>query len=144
MPEQEPCELPPTNGGSPAGAPSAPSHPHYREEPNETEQEPEPSSAYDIVIFCHAHNSSHLVQALEDESQQAPDELPMDVLWSGESSVLHQGVIVLEWQGALNPAFLQSPSIDHEIFDYVVCGWSVDEPTDQEEKRESEPEERQE
>jgi len=84
-------------------------------------QEQEPATSYaDIVIFCHPRNVRNLVQALEVQIKHAEGELPMFVLWSGVSGVLHQGVIVLEWKGKVTPAFLHNLSIDQEIFDYVV------------------------
>lgn len=84
-------------------------------------QEQEPVTSYaDIVIFCHPRNVRNLVQALEAQIKQAAGELPMFVLWSGVSGVLHQGVIVLEWKGKITPAFLHNLNIDHEIFDYVI------------------------
>lgn len=88
------------------------------------EQTQEPTSSYaDIVLFCHPRNVSNLVRTLEDEIEHAAGELPLFVLWSGVSGVLHQGVIVLEWEGMPSKAFLHSLSIDHEIFDYVVYTW---------------------
>ncbi len=82
-------------------------------------QEPGTCSA-ELVIFCHPRNVGNLVRSLEDEITHAAGALPMRVLWSGRSHILHQGVIVLEWEGKPTPAFLHSLSIDHEIFDYVV------------------------
>lgn len=87
------------------------------------EREPASSNA-DIVIFCHPRNMGNLVQSFQDEIKHAVGALPMRVLWSGVSSVLHQGVMVLEWEGKVTSAFLQSLSIDHEIFDFVVYGWT--------------------
>ena len=84
-------------------------------------QEKEPVTSHaDIVIFCHPRNVRNLVQALEAQIKHAEGELPMFVLWSGISGVLHQGVVILEWRGKVTPTFLHSLSIDHEIFDYVV------------------------
>lgn len=90
---------------------------------NNQVQEPAPEYA-DIVIFCHPRNVGNLVQALEGQIKHADGALPMFVLWSGVSGVLHQGVIVVEWEGKVTPAFLNSLSIDHEIFDYVVYDWT--------------------
>lgn len=84
-------------------------------------QEKEPVTSYaDIVIFCHPRNVRNLVQAFESQIKHAAGELPVIVLWSGSSGLLHQGVIVLEWKGVVKPAFLHNLSIDYEIFDYVV------------------------
>ena len=76
--------------------------------------------AYDIVVLCHPRNVSNLVQTFEYEIKDAAGALPLSVLWSGLSGGLHQGVIVLEWQGKLTPRFLQNLSIDQEIFDYII------------------------
>jgi hypothetical protein len=83
------------------------------------EQEPATTSA-DLVIFCHPRNVGNLVRSFEDEIKHAAGALPMHVVWSGRSHVLYQGVIVLEWEGKVTPAFLHNLSIDSEIFDYVV------------------------
>ena len=89
-------------------------------------QEPEEAtSSATIVIFCHPRNVQNLVQLFEMQIRHAAGELPMFVLWSGVSGVLHQGVIVLEWEGKVSPAFLKNVSIDHEIFDYVVYDWTL-------------------
>ncbi len=95
---------------------------------NTPEQESDPGYA-DIIIFCHPRNVSDMVQMFEMQIKHAEGELPMFVLWSGVSGVLHQGVIVLEWEGKVTPAFLNSLSLDHEIFDYVVYDyrWTQDE-----------------
>lgn len=92
---------------------------------NTPEQGVAPGPEYaDIVIFCHSRNVGNLVQMFEMQIKHAAREFPMFVLWSGVSGVLHQGVIVLEWEGKVTPAFLNSLSLDHEIFDYVVYDWT--------------------
>jgi hypothetical protein len=84
------------------------------------------SNYADIMVFCHPRNVENLVQSFEAEIKHAAGELPMCVLWSGVSGVLHQGVIILEWEGKVTPAFLHNLSIDHEIFDFVVCEFRVE------------------
>ena len=96
--------------------------------------EPSPTCG-DIVLFCHPRNVANLVQAFETEITHAAGALPLFVLWSGTSAVLHQGVIVLEWEGAVPTAFLQSLARDHEIFDFVPYDWvkrEDDEESDEE------------
>jgi hypothetical protein len=94
------------------------------------EQTKETATHYaEIVLFCHPRNVSNLVRSFEDEIQHAAGELPMCVLWSGLSGILHQGVILLEWEGKVSPALLRNLSIDHEIFDFVVSEWTRDENT---------------
>lgn len=93
------------------------------------EQEPATKFA-DIVMFCHPCNVSNLVRSFEDEITHAAGALPIHIIWSGRSHVLHQGVIVLEWEGKPSPAFLHSLSIDHEIFDYTVYEYHWTENTD--------------
>lgn len=102
-----------------ASARATPEPPASGAQATEAAQEPVTSSA-DIVIFCHPRNVRNLVQALEVQIKHAEGELPMFVLWSGVSGLLHQGVIVLEWKGKVTPDFLRSLGIDHEIFDYVI------------------------
>ena len=92
---------------------------------------------YDIAIFCHLRNVSILVQAFEHEIKHAAGELPLFVLWSGVTGVLHQGMIILECEGKPPAAFLHNLSIDHEIFDYAVYDWARSEDT-QESDREKE------
>lgn len=88
-------------------------------------QEREVSTRYaDIVIFCHPRNVSNLVQSFNDEIQNSDGALPMFVLWSGVSGILHQGVIVLEWEGVVPQAFLYNLTNDHEIFDFVIYEWT--------------------
>ena len=89
------------------------------------EEEAQESSltCYDIVIFCHPRNVGNLVQSFEAEIKHADGELPMFVLWSGITGVLHQGMIVLECEDEPPAAFLYNLSIDHEIFDYAVYDW---------------------
>lgn len=77
----------------------------------------------EIILFCHPRNVRNLVRSFEDEIQHANGELPMCVLWSGVSGLLHQGVIIVEWEGKVTPAFLHNVSIDHEIFDFVIYEW---------------------
>ena len=73
-------------------------------------QEPAPSSS-DLVIFCHQRNVGNLVQSFEDEIKHAGGALPLFVLWSGVSGLLHQGVIVLECEGKIPTClFAQSRS----------------------------------
>jgi hypothetical protein len=103
---------------SPAGA--TPEPPASGAQATEAAQQQGPADYADIVIFCHPRNVSNLVQALKVQIEHAAGELPMIVLWSGVSGVLHQGVVVLEWKGIVKPAFLHNLSIDHEIFDYVI------------------------
>lgn len=98
-------------------------------------QEQETSKGYaDIVIFCHPRNVSNLVQSFEDEIQHAEGALPMFVLWSGVSGLLHQGVIVLEWEGAIPPEFLENLKLDYEIFDFVVYEWTAGHPENDKEQ----------
>ena len=126
-------EREPVTSLSPAGA--TPEPPASGAQATEAAQEREPVTSYtDIVIFCHPRNVRNLVQALEVQIKQAAGELPMFVLWSDVSGVLHQGVIVLEWKGKITPAFLHHLSIDHEIFDYVVYDYRW---TEAEENQES-------
>ncbi len=94
-----------------------------------SEQTEEPATHYaEIILFCHPRNVGNLVRSFEDEIQHAAGELPMYVLWSGVSGLLHQGVIILEWEGEVSPAFLRNLSIDHEIFDFVVYEFRSDNP----------------
>ncbi len=95
-----------------------------RAESGEGEQVEEPATHYaEIFLFCHPRNVGNLVRSFEDEIQHAAGELPVCVIWSGVSGVLHQGVVILEWEGKVTPAFLHNLSIDHEIFDFVVSEW---------------------
>lgn len=88
------------------------------------EQAEEPGTHYaEILLFCHPRNVGNLVRSFEDEIKHAAGELPMCVLWSGVSGLLHQGVIILEWERKVTPAFLHNLSIDQEIFDFVVSEW---------------------
>jgi len=73
-----------------------------------------------IVLFCHPRNSKNLEEAFAKEIEDAPQELPMHICWSGTSGLLHMGVVVLEWYGTITKEFLYNLSIDHEIFDYVI------------------------
>jgi hypothetical protein len=92
---------------------------------SEAIQEPEARECYsEILLFCHPRNVSNLVQSFEDEIKHAAGELPMRVLWSGQSGLLHQGVVLLEWEGPLSSRLLQNLSGDHEIFDYVIYHWT--------------------
>jgi len=94
------------------------------------EQESSTNNA-EILILCHPRNVGHLVRAFQDEIAHAAGALPMGIVWSGVSGLLRQGVIVLAWEGPMNPAFLHNLRIDHEIFDFVVCDWnSSDEQQD--------------
>lgn len=78
---------------------------------------------YDISIFCHPRNVNNLVQALELQIKQAEGELPLSVIWSGFTSLLHQGMILLQSKGKPPAAFLRDLSIDYEIFDFAVADW---------------------
>ena len=94
-----------------------------RADTTQAEEAQEEQPACDLVIFCHPRNVGNLVQSFEDEIKHADGALPMFVLWSGVSGLLHQGVIVLECEGQLPAAFVHNLAIDHEIFDYVVYDW---------------------
>jgi hypothetical protein len=93
-------------------------------EEEETQDQGSAPEYTEMVLFCHPRNVANLVQALEDQITHADGALPLFVLWSGHSGVLHQGVIVLEWEGKVTPDFLYSLSIDDEIFDYVIYDWA--------------------
>jgi hypothetical protein len=85
------------------------------------EQTEEPAThSTEILLLCHPRNVANLVRSFEDEIAHAAGDLPLSILWSGVSGLLHQGVILLEWEGKVSPAFLHNLSIDHEIFDFVV------------------------
>ncbi len=89
-------------------------------------QEPPPDDTTgDIILFCHPRNVETLVQSLEEEIADARGTIPVSVLWSGTSRVLHQGVIVLTWNEMIPTAFLQSLARDHEIFDVVAYSYDV-------------------
>jgi len=91
------------------------------------EQTEKPAPDYtEILLLCHPRNVANLVRSFEDEIAHAAGDLPLSVLWSGVSGLLHQGVILLEWEGKVSPAFLSNLSIDQEIFDFVVFEWTND------------------
>lgn len=91
----------------------------------------------EIIVLCHPRNVENLVQSFEDEITHAAGALPLYVLWSGVSGVLHQGVIVLASDGAIPAAFLQSLACDHEVFDFVVYDWTVSEDSEEEQDQTS-------
>ena len=87
------------------------------------EQESGPTCA-DLVLLCHPRHVENLVRAFEAQIAHAEGALPLFVVWSGVSRVLHQGVIVLEAEGSLPPSFLHGLTIDQEIFDVVLYEWT--------------------
>ena len=105
-------------------------HMEQQEKTTGAEQTEEPAPDYtEIILLCHPRNVGNLVRSFEDEIAHAAGDLPLSVLWSGVSGLLHQGVILLEWEGKVPPALLRNLSIDHEIFDFVVSEWTRDENT---------------
>ncbi len=117
---------------------------------NAGEPEPEPRSGPepmpesedvtgDIILLCHPHNVETLVRSLEEEIADARGSIPVSVLWSGTSRVLHQGVIILTWHEMIPTAFLQSLARDHEIFDLVAYSYEVSGNEQQEAAEQAEP-----
>ena len=89
---------------------------------NTSEREAGSGSA-DLVLLCHPRHVENLVQAWKLRSH-TDGALPLFVVWSGVSRVLHQGVIVLEAEGNIPSSFLHDLTIDQEIFDVVVYEWT--------------------
>lgn len=107
------------NGAEGQGEREGQPTPLSAEEPSLTGTDAQPCVT-EIVLTCSPQILAGMVAAYQTAIEDAGGDLPLQILWWGQSRKYGHGSIVLEWSGKVSEAFLHDLVIDEEVFDYLI------------------------